>query len=110
MLQQRGFFYCQYLKQTFIVMKKYIFLSVIVCFLSAFVACEEPEPIDENQTTQNPNGNNNNGNGGEVEPYLCLHTLQGHSNSVRSIGWSPDGTKIASASWDGTAKIWQLNE
>lgn len=81
-----------------------------MCFLSAFVACEEPEPIDENQTTQNPNGNNNNGNGGEVEPYLCLHTLQGHSNSVRSIGWSPDGTKIASASWDGTAKIWQLNE
>ena len=105
-------------------MKKYLFLSVIVCFLSAFVACEEPEPTDENQTEQNPNGNNNNGNGEVVppsdendstevtpaEPYLCLHTLQGHSNSVRSIGWSPDGTKIASASWDGTAKIWQLNE
>lgn len=48
-------------------MKKLLFLSLILCFLSAFVACEEPEPTDENQTEQNPTCNGNNGNG-EVEP------------------------------------------
>ncbi|HEY9907901.1 MAG TPA: serine/threonine-protein kinase [Thermosynechococcaceae cyanobacterium] len=36
-----------------------------------------------------------------------LHTLTGHENWVWSIAW--DGTTIASASWDGTVKLWQEN-
>ena len=31
-----------------------------------------------------------------------------HSNWVRSVAFSPDGTKIVSASNDGTIKVWDL--
>jgi WD40 repeat protein len=30
----------------------------------------------------------------------------GHSDSVRAISWSPDGTRIASCSWDNTVQVW----
>ncbi|KAL2138290.1 hypothetical protein VTI28DRAFT_7154 [Corynascus sepedonium] len=36
----------------------------------------------------------------------CLSTLEGHSNSVNSVAWSHDATRLASASWDKTVKIW----
>jgi WD40 repeat protein len=32
--------------------------------------------------------------------------LRGHSDTVRNLAWSPDGTRIATASRDGTARIW----
>ncbi|HEX9035987.1 MAG TPA: WD40 repeat domain-containing protein [Ktedonobacterales bacterium] len=34
-------------------------------------------------------------------------TYRGHSSLVWSLSWSPDGTRIASGSEDGTAQIWQ---
>ncbi len=33
-------------------------------------------------------------------------TVNGHSGSVKSVAWSPDGKQIASASDDCTVKIW----
>jgi WD40 repeat protein len=33
-------------------------------------------------------------------------TLSGHTDPVRSVSFSPDGLFIATASADGTAKIW----
>jgi WD40 repeat protein len=33
-------------------------------------------------------------------------TLRGHSNSVTSVAFSPDGKRIATASDDKTAKVW----
>ena len=33
-------------------------------------------------------------------------TLRGHSNGVDSVAWSPDGQRLATASWDKTAKVW----
>ena len=33
-------------------------------------------------------------------------TLRGHSGRVRSVGWSPDGKRIATGSSDRTVKLW----
>jgi WD40 repeat protein len=37
-----------------------------------------------------------------------VQTLRGHLKVVRGVAFSPDGSFIASASQDGTAKIWPL--
>ena len=33
-------------------------------------------------------------------------TLSGHTREVRGVAFSPDGTRLATASLDGTAKVW----
>ncbi len=38
--------------------------------------------------------------------HLDQHTLIGHRSEVRSVAWSPDGTRLATGSADGTAKSW----
>ena len=34
--------------------------------------------------------------------------LSGHSGCVRSVSWSPEGTKLASGSDDKTVRIWEV--
>ena len=41
------------------------------------------------------------------EPKLRA-TLQGHTNEVVSVAYSPDGKTLASASYDGTLKLWDV--
>ncbi len=36
-------------------------------------------------------------------------TLRGHQDPVQSIAWSPDGSKLATASDDHTAKVWEAS-
>jgi WD40 repeat protein len=38
-----------------------------------------------------------------------LHTLKGHSGSVTSVSFSPNGKTIASASSDGTIILWNFD-
>lgn len=39
-------------------------------------------------------------------PANAKYVLSGHSDSVTSVFWSPDGTQLVSGSRDNTAKIW----
>jgi len=38
-----------------------------------------------------------------------LFIYKGHSTYVWSVAWSPDGTRIVSASQDGTVQIWNAD-
>jgi WD40 repeat protein len=47
-----------------------------------------------------------------TDPFTgeIIATLSGHSGSVIALAFSPDGTKLASVSWDGTLIIWDVSE
>lgn len=42
-------------------------------------------------------------------PPAEIFMQTGHSNSVSSVSFSPDGKTVASGSWDNTAKIWEAD-
>ena len=44
---------------------------------------------------------------GESEQAKEL-TLKGHSDTVRSVSFSPDGRRIVSGSQDNTLKVWDV--
>jgi len=41
--------------------------------------------------------------------YPSLAVLEGHEGGVTSASFSPDGTRIVTASWDATARVWDAN-
>ncbi len=44
----------------------------------------------------------------DVAGQKQLVSLPGHTEAVLRVAFSPDGTLIASISWDGTVKIWGI--
>jgi serine/threonine protein kinase len=43
-------------------------------------------------------------------PRDALYILRGHSDTVTSLNWSPDGFQLVSGSRDSTARIWLAND
>ena len=35
-----------------------------------------------------------------------IRIFKGHENSVATVAFSPDGARVLTGSWDGTARLW----
>ena len=46
----------------------------------------------------------------DVESGKCLHTLEGHTDPVYSVAFSPDGKYLASGSFDKHLHIWNVKD
>jgi WD40 repeat protein len=45
----------------------------------------------------------------DLKTGKVLTSIKGHSDAILAVAFSPDGTKLATASSDGTAKVWTLD-
>jgi WD40 repeat protein len=44
----------------------------------------------------------------DVTSGALLHTLTGHTDTVHSVAFMPDGARLLSGGWDGTLRLWDV--
>jgi WD40 repeat protein len=44
------------------------------------------------------------------KPLRLIRTWKAHKSPITSIAFFPDGQFILSASWDGTVRVWKVND
>jgi WD40 repeat protein len=47
--------------------------------------------------------------GWDVENGREQFNIKGHGRKVTGLDFSPDGTRLASSSWDGSIKLWETS-
>ncbi|KAG2034647.1 quinon protein alcohol dehydrogenase-like superfamily, partial [Suillus americanus] len=45
----------------------------------------------------------------DVETRKVISKWRGHTDVVCALGWNADSERVASGSWDGTARVWDVN-
>jgi WD40 repeat protein len=44
------------------------------------------------------------------KPLRLIRTWKAHKSPINSIAFFPDGQRLLSASWDGTVRVWKVND
>jgi WD40 repeat protein len=44
-----------------------------------------------------------------VDNFAVLHILEGHSEGIGSLAWSPDDSRMVTCSHDNTARVWDTS-
>jgi len=44
------------------------------------------------------------------KPLRLIRTWKAHKSLVTSLAFLPDGQRLLSASWDGTVRVWKVND
>src|SRR5947209_14681649 len=71
-----------------------ILMPLTLCIAILLTSCSAPGTASTSpQTTSTPQA-------------IYQGIYRGHSNGVSAIAWSPDGKRIASASYDKTVQVW----
>jgi len=45
----------------------------------------------------------------KTEAAVCVKTIRGHTDWVDALAFAPDTSALASASWDGAVKLWEVS-
>jgi WD40 repeat protein len=45
-----------------------------------------------------------------LKPLRPFRTLKAHKSPINSIAFFPDGQRLLSTSWDGTVRVWKVND